>query len=202
VDTRVGERKDRARVSEDDAGKLQVKYNNFSGNKSVNTLVATNHLTAIERAFEALRARVGDIDEFVRNELKYTPEEFKKSFSAEQVEALALAIDNIKRGAGFIIGDQTGIGKGRVVAAMIRYAKLNGKTPVFVTQMPDLYGDMMRDLNDIGMSNIKPLMTNNNASVPLDAEALAWFGEKQGIQTQIAELQDDKIGRASCRERV
>jgi hypothetical protein len=191
VDTRVGERKDRARVSEDDAGKLQVKYNNFSGNKSVNTLVATNHLTAIERAFEALRARVGDIDEFVRNELKYTPEEFKKSFSAEQVEALALAIDNIKRGAGFIIGDQTGIGKGRVVAAMIRYAKLNGKTPVFVTQMPDLYGDMMRDLNDIGMSNIKPLMTNNNASVPLDAEALAWFGEKQGIQTQIAELQDD-----------
>jgi hypothetical protein len=191
VDTRVGERKDRARVSEDDAGKLQVKYNNFSGNKSVNTLVATNHLTAIERAFEALRARVGEIDEFVRNELKYTPEEFKKSFSAEQVEALALAIDNIKRGAGFIIGDQTGIGKGRVVAAMIRYAKLNGKTPVFVTQMPDLYGDMMRDLNDIGMSNIKPLMTNNNASVPLDAEALAWFGEKQGIQTQIAELQDD-----------
>ena len=191
MDARVGERKDRARVSEDDAGKLQVKYNNFSGNKSVNTLVATNHLTAIERAFEALRARVGDIDEFVRNELKYTPEEFKKSFSAEQVEALALAIDNIKRGAGFIIGDQTGIGKGRVVAAMIRYAKLNGKTPVFVTQMPDLYGDMMRDLNDIGMSNIKPLMTNNNASVPLDAEALAWFGEKQGIQTQIAELQDD-----------
>lgn len=191
VGVRAGERKDRARVSEADAGKLQVKYNNFSTNRSVNTLVATNHLTAIERAFEALRARVGDIDEFVRNELRYTPEEFKKSFSAEQVEALALAIDNIKRGAGFIIGDQTGIGKGRVVAAMIRYAKLNGKTPVFVTQMPDLYGDMMRDLNDIGMDGIRPLMTNNDASVPLDAEALAWFSEKQAIQTQITELQDE-----------
>lgn len=197
VGVRPGERQDRARVSEADAGKLQVKYNNFSTNRSVNTLVSTNHLTAIERAFEALRARVGDIDEFVRNELRYTPEEFKKSFSAEQVEALALAIDNIKRGAGFIIGDQTGIGKGRVVAAMIRYARLNGKTPVFVTQMPDLYGDMMRDLNDIGMSNIRPLMTNNDASVPLDAEALAWFSEKQGIQTQIVELQDDMDTLAS-----
>lgn len=192
----TGQRTDRARVSEADTGKLQVKYTNFSGNKSVNTLVATNHLTAIERAFEALRARVGDIDEFVRNELKYTPEEFKKSFSAEQVEALALAIDNIKRGAGFIIGDQTGIGKGRVVAAMIRFARLNEKTPVFVTQMPDLYGDMMRDLKDIGMEGIRPLMTNNNASVPLDAEALAWFGEKQAIETQIAEVRDEMDVRA------
>jgi hypothetical protein len=192
----TGRRADRARVSDEDAGKLQVKYNNFSGNRSVNTLVATNHLTAIERAFEALRARVGDIDQFVRNELQYSPEDFKKSFSAEQVEALALAIDNIQRGAGFIIGDQTGIGKGRVVAAMIRYARLNGKTPVFVTQMPDLYGDMMRDLKDIGMENVRPLMTNNNASVPLDAEALAWFSEKQAIETQITEVRDEMDAKA------
>lgn len=174
-----------------EAGKLQVKYESFSQNKSVNTLVATNHLTAIENAFQNLRARVGDVDAFVRKELDYEPEQFKKAFSAEQVEALALAIDNIRQGKGFIIGDQTGIGKGRVVAAMIRYAKLNGKTPVFVTQMPDLYGDMMRDLNDIGMGNMRPLMTNNNASVPLDGEALAWFGEVQAIKSKVDELTDE-----------
>lgn len=173
------------------SGKLQVKYQNFSGNRSVNTLVATNHLSAIENAFTNLRSRVGDIDEFVRAELQYEPEQFRKAFSAEQVEALALAIDNISQGKGFIIGDQTGIGKGRVVAAMIRHAKLNGKTPVFVTQMPDLYGDMMRDLNDIGMGNTIPLMTNNNASVPLDKDALDWFGEKQGINARITELLDE-----------
>ena len=179
----------RARLSEEDAGKLQVKYQSFSGNKSVNTLVATNHLSALENAFDNLRKRVGNIDDYVRNSLQYSPEGFKKAFSAEQVEALALAIDNIERGRGFIIGDQTGIGKGRVVAAMIRYAKLNGKTPVFVTQMPDLYGDMMRDLNDIGMTDFKPLMTNNNAEVPLDADALAWFGEIQAINTRVKELE-------------
>ena len=43
-------------------------------------------------------------------------------FSGEQVDAIALAIDNIDKGSGFIIGDQTGVGKGRVVAAMIRYS--------------------------------------------------------------------------------
>jgi hypothetical protein len=182
-----------AENKQSDENALQVPYDNFSENKSVNTLVATNHLGAIKEAFSRLMRRLGisSIDEYVRNELQYDPELFKASFSAEQVEALALAIDNIKRGKGFIIGDQTGIGKGRVVAAMIRYAKINGKTPVFVTQMPDLYGDMMRDLSDIGMGSTKPLMTNNNASVPLDAEALDWFSEKQAIQSQMTELQEE-----------
>jgi hypothetical protein len=191
LDNGSGVGADRAGLSDEDAGKLQVKYKNFSGNKSVNTLVATNHLSALQRAFDSLRARVGNIDAYVQKQLEYDDAGFAKAFSAEQVEALALAIDNIEQGKGFIIGDQTGIGKGRVVAAMIRYAKLKGKTPVFVTQMPDLYGDMMRDLSDIGMPNIRPLMTNNDAQVPLDAQALGWFGEVQGINTRVTELEDE-----------
>jgi hypothetical protein len=188
VGDRTGGKSDRARLSDEDTGKLQVRYTNFSKNKSVGTLVPTSHLSALQNAFDNLRKRVGDIDDYVRGRLQYDEAGFQKAFSAEQVEALALAIDNIERGKGFIIGDQTGIGKGRVVAAMIRFAKLSGKTPVFVTQMPDLYGDMMRDLNDIGMAGFKPLMTNNNASVPLDAEALAWFGEVQAIKSRVDEL--------------
>jgi hypothetical protein len=65
---------------------------------------------------------VGQIDTFVAKELGYKPEELEKYFGAEQVDALGLAIDNIKNGKGFIIGDQTGIGKGRVNAAIIRWA--------------------------------------------------------------------------------
>jgi len=74
------------------------------------------------------------------------------------------------RGAGFIIGDQTGIGKGRVVAGVIRYAMQKGKTPIFVTEKPNLYADMYRDLSDIGMSDFRPLMTNSGEKVPLDDE--------------------------------
>jgi len=43
-------------------------------------------------------------------------------------------ISNAQAGKGFIIGDQTGIGKGRVVAAMIKYALVNDKIPIFVTE--------------------------------------------------------------------
>lgn len=83
-------------------------------------------------------------------------------FSAEQVDAIALAIDNLDRGAGFIIGDQTGVGKGRVVAAMMRYAMRQGKVPIFFTKGPGLYADMYRDLRDIGMNDFKALVTNSD----------------------------------------
>ena len=38
--------------------------------------------------------------------------------AAEQIDSVALAIDNIKNGESVIIGDQTGIGKGRQAAAI------------------------------------------------------------------------------------
>jgi predicted RNA methylase len=65
---------------------------------------------------------------FIRNGEKERP------FAAEQVDALALALDNMERGAGFIIGDQTGIGKGRVNAGIIRFAMEKGHIPIFVTK--------------------------------------------------------------------
>src|SRR5690606_20414723 len=110
-------------------------------------------------------------------ELGYKPADIGKYFSAEQVDALALALDSIGRNRGFIIGDATGVGKGRVVAGMIRWAMKNGRTPIFVTEKPNLYGDMIRDLNDIGMPRVRALMTNSNAEIPLDDEAAAWYAE-------------------------
>jgi len=83
-------------------------------------------------------------------------------FSAEQVDALALAIDNVSKGKGFIVGDQTGVGKGRFVAAMLRYAMRKDLTPVFMTKDAALYSDMIRDMRDIGMPDIdKSIMVTN-----------------------------------------
>ncbi|MFO7189934.1 MAG: PLxRFG domain-containing protein [Pseudomonadota bacterium] len=126
--------------------------------------------TAVRDSLVALEDRVGSIDEFVAQELGYDPAEIGKYFSAEQVDALGLALDQMKSGKGFIIGDQTGIGKGRVVAGVIRYALRNGYIPVFVTEKPNLYADMYRDLTDIGQKEIRPLMTNGGETVPLDEE--------------------------------
>lgn len=140
---------------------LQDVYQPASQSASLGTLIPKNMAAPIRDALENLREQHGDIDAFVAKELGYKDAaELAGHFAGEQVDAIALAIDNMSRGAGFITGDQTGIGKGRVNAAIIRWAKRNGKTPVFVTMKPELYADMIRDLNDIGETGFNPLPTN------------------------------------------
>lgn len=150
------------------ASEGQSPYEPTSSADSVGTLVPSNMRSAIADSLSALVDRVGPLDEYVARELGYEPSSIGKYFSGEQVDALALALDQMQRGAGFIIGDQTGVGKGRVVAGVIRYALKNGHTPIFVTEKPNLYADMYRDLTDIGMQDIRPLMTNAGEKVPLD----------------------------------
>jgi hypothetical protein len=66
------------------------------------------------------------------------------------------------------------VGKGRFVAGIIRYAMRNGMAPIFVTEKPDLYGDILRDLTDIGMADVKPVVTNAGFAIPMDDDAMAW----------------------------
>jgi predicted RNA methylase len=147
----------------------QVAYEPSSKVRSVGTLVPTNLRTAIGEALQNLEKDVGPIDTYVEGKLGYEPGELGDYYSAEQVDALALGIRQIDDGKGFVIGDQTGVGKGRFVAGLIRYAMNKGLTPVFVTEKPNLYGDMVRDLTDIGMPDMagKVLVTNGGLSLPL-----------------------------------
>lgn len=122
---------------------------------------------ATYRALTRLEREVGDVDAYVAAKLNYChtqcgEDEFKEglrtlcsAFANEQVDALALAIRNYEErdGKGIIIADQTGIGKGRNLSGMIKYAHLNGMIPVFITKHPTLFTDIYRDLYDIGMDD-------------------------------------------------
>lgn len=152
----------------------QATYEPSSQATSVGTLVPRAMRDSIQQSLEKVEDQMGNIDEYVADSLNMDIETLREDFSAEQIDALALSIRNAEAGKGFIIGDQTGIGKGRVVAAMIRYALRNGKIPIFVTEKPNLYSDMIRDLDDIGMTKelaldtAKPkiFITNGGESIP------------------------------------
>ena len=118
---------------------------------------------AVKRIKEAVG---GDIDAFVRQRLKYRSSvELCKSLSAEQIDAVAMASYNIEvRKQGMIIGDQTGIGKGRIAAAMIRYAVNQGHQPIFITEKANLFSDLYRDLVAIGSSHLVPFIVNGKES--------------------------------------
>jgi hypothetical protein len=143
----------------------QTAYNPASRAEPMGTLVPKNMVTAVENALKRVEAVHGPVDEYVAKELGYgNREEIHRHFGAEQIDAIALALHNIANGDGFIIGDQTGIGKGRVNAAVIRWARRQGKIPVFITVNPVLYSAMVEDLADIGMPGAKPLVTNAGLS--------------------------------------
>ncbi|HQR23004.1 MAG TPA: strawberry notch C-terminal domain-containing protein, partial [Burkholderiaceae bacterium] len=167
-----------AAVDETGTNENQLTYHPQSALKSLGTLVPTNQQESVKLALQALADRVGDIDQFVMRELGYKNlGQLGDAFAAEQIDSLALAIDSMQRGSGFIIGDQTGIGKGRVVAGIIKWSLLNGRVPIFTTEKPNLYGDMIRDLSDIGMDDIRPMITNNNESIPIDGVATDYYAD-------------------------
>jgi hypothetical protein len=133
----------------------------------LNTQVPDSMAFETKSAIQQIKEEVGgDIDNFVRHRLKYpTKAALCKVLSAEQIDAVAMAIYNIEaRGQGMIIGDQTGIGKGRVAAAMIRYAVNQGVKPVFLTEKANLFSDIYRDLSAIGSGHLKPLIVNARES--------------------------------------
>ena len=164
--------KDRRGLEEETSN--QVTYNPYSQGTAIGTLVPRAMSESINNAIQKVQDEVGNLDNYVADALNMDVETLKEKFSAEQIDALVLAIRNAEAGKGFIIGDQTGVGKGRVVAAMIKYALVNGKIPIFVTEKPNLYSDMIRDLDDIGMTKElgldtkvpKILMTNSSDTVP------------------------------------
>ncbi len=190
VDTKPAPKRERKK--QDEPTDRQVPYTPRADADGVGTLVPVNMQTAVSKALSDAERRANrPLVEFVADRLDYTPDEVRAYFSAEQIDALALAIDNVDRDAGFVIGDQTGVGKGRFVAAMIRYAQIKGLVPIFVTEKPNLYADMARDLTDIGMADAldRIVPTNSSLNVPLS-------DEKGGptLKTGDAKSQGERLG--------
>lgn len=129
-----------------------------SGEHSIGSVVPSGVADAMNTAMARIEKEVGKpLAEFVREELGYesleemlTRDGKDTGLSGEQVDATALAIYQMKQGRMFINGDMTGIGKGRVGAALIRWAVRHGKKCIFATDKPGLFSDMYRDITDIG----------------------------------------------------
>lgn len=103
--------------------------------------------------------KLGDADQFLVDELGYNDkDDLYSHLAAEQVDSVALAIQQAKKGNAFIIGDMTGIGKGRQAASLIRYAKKQGQVPVYFTKTAGLLSDVYRDLVDIGSPDLRPFV--------------------------------------------
>lgn len=134
----------------------KVTYTPKSGNPfTLKAVMPADQQEAVNTNLEKL----GDADQFLVDELGYNDkDDLYSHLAAEQVDSVALALQQAKKGNAFIIGDMTGIGKGRQAASLIRYAKKQGQVPVYFTKTAGLLSDVYRDLVDIGSPELRPFV--------------------------------------------
>ena len=150
-------------------------------------MIPSNMAQPTQDALSRLEDEVGDIDEFARKELGYdTVADLHNALMGLQVDSVAMSIYQIKQGKAVVIADQTGIGKGRQAASIIRWAARQGMTPVFVSVKPSLFTDMYNDLADIGTSDVTPFIMNGDAWVAGDGGAKL-FANKPGAHKRAIE---------------
>ncbi|MBO4601624.1 MAG: strawberry notch C-terminal domain-containing protein [Salinivirgaceae bacterium] len=147
-------------------GGLGMAYQPASKIRKLDTQTPDSMGNDIHSALAKLTKAVGgDVTDFVCERLQWSREEIEERLFAEQVDAVALIIYNFEaRGQAMIVGDQTGIGKGRVASSIIRYAIVHNLIPVYCTENAGLFSDNYRDLCDIGCADLNPFIINSSTS--------------------------------------
>jgi hypothetical protein len=88
------------------------------------------------------------IDLYVANLFGISVEELGKRLSAEQVDSVGVAWSGFEQrpSRSTVIADETGFGKGRIMASLALMAQKQGFPVVFITEKPNLFQDFFRDL--------------------------------------------------------
>ena len=168
-----------------ESGKFQAEYTPFSGEKGLDTLLPKNMVGPVAAAFDRIKKDLGgNLTKFVHEKLGYPAgTDITKYLAGEQIDAVAAAIWNFERGGALIIGDQTGIGKGRIAAALMKYAVNQGYIPVFMTKDPGLHDAMLtEDLPDIASPEIIPAVMDTKLQFDSAKKRKLNYGEEYFAQ--------------------
>ncbi|MGZ1522188.1 strawberry notch C-terminal domain-containing protein [Xanthomonas citri] len=156
-------------VADAEENSYQSPYIAMSKVGEATGMIPRNLQTATMQALQSVADTHGDLDEFVADRLGWPVGDLGKYLSPEQVDSVGLNIHSYERSdgrLGFLMGDQTGMGKGRHLAAMARYHNLQGRQVVFLTETPTLFTDFWRDLRGIGSADLfSPLIINAGVAI-------------------------------------
>lgn len=168
------------------SNKFQSPYIHTSKVQSGDAMVNKDLELSTRKAHARLVRNIGDIDGYVAEKLQMTEDQLHRCFLGGQVCAIAQMIYNIENGKGFLLGDAPGQGKGRQIAAIIRYRILNGETALFITENSDLFRDIMRDMEDIESAHlVKPYVVDNGKAASLMNGTVIDTGSTQRNQAML-----------------
>ncbi len=180
------------------ANDFQARYVPASRLGTATTMVPANMAAPIDRAYRTLQERYGDVDALVGASLGWSADELASRLSVEQIDAVAVFIKSLDDGKAEILADQTGVGKGRVLAACVVIAIRRGLKVIFLTETANLFSDFWRDVMDIDAAHIvgEPYILNASEKIfDLTAEEprvlfSSWSAKKQASVIESSALPD------------
>lgn len=113
-------------------------------------MVPRNMASPLRRAMIEIQRTTPHTDQWLADQLEMSMDQLRDAFSPEQADSLVMAIKRGEQGLGFMSADQTGTGKGRILAGIALYQRLRGEQVVFLTEKAELFTDFWRDIENIG----------------------------------------------------
>lgn len=143
---------------------FQEDYKAVSDGFSLGSLIPKNLAKPTKESLESIleESKEKSLGDYVAKQLGYDSAEDIPFLAAEQRDALAQSFRSLNNKGGNIVADQTGVGKGRIAAAIIQWAIKNNKIPIFLTEKVGLFNDIYRDLRNIEQGALRPFMFNAN----------------------------------------
>lgn len=157
------------RSEREEEGDYQRPYLAFSRLGEARTMVPANLVAPTQKYLTELEKNYGSVDALVSSELGMGMGTLAARFSPEQIDGIAIMLSRLLIGRSSILADDTGIGKGRQLAALAVWANKRGEDVYFVTDRANLFSDLARDLNDIGeWGRFAPLVFNSDGEITVD----------------------------------
>jgi hypothetical protein len=144
--------------------------------------------SAMHSALAALVARKGPVDALVAQALGVSEASLIERLSPEQVDSVAAALDSLEQKRGFVVADETGFGKGRILAALALIGRRRGERVLFMTENAPLFSDLYRDLLAVS-DNAAPLpfLLHGDATLRTpEGQKVGRSPTAKGLQTLLA----------------
>lgn len=167
----------------------QVPYKSASKTNEPITMVPKELDEATRSALNRLVENFEDVDKRVSIECGIPQDELGERLSPEQIDGVGLAIHAEERGRAFLFADNTGVGKGRALMALVKRAALQGRKVLVLTEKAMNLSDLMRDLKHINaLGDVKPVVMNQDASLIDESTGKAFeLGDRSILEKAIAD---------------
>ena len=144
----------------------RVFYQSVSNSTKPSSMVSSKISEEIYQSLLQIKKEHKDLDQWIAKLLKINKEDLPNRLSSEQIDAISLGVSSLLKKKGLIIADETGFGKGRILAAIAIIGINLGKSVFFFTENKQLFSDFYRDILAVKEEEkIIPLILNQSGKI-------------------------------------